>query len=46
MTGATLIDNEYGLKLENVELKHFGSAKMIKHIQAAVTVSGVRFPFN
>ena len=30
MTGATLIDNEYGLKLENVEFKHFGSAKMIK----------------
>jgi hypothetical protein len=30
MTGATLIDNEYGLKLQDVELKHFGSAKMIK----------------
>lgn len=30
MTGATLIDNEFGLRLEDVELKHFGSAKMIK----------------
>ena len=30
MTGATLVDNEYGLKLEDVELKHFGSAKIIK----------------
>ena len=30
MTGATLIDNQYGLKLEDVQLKHFGSAKIIK----------------
>lgn len=30
MTGATLVDNEYGLKLQDVEFKHFGSAKMIK----------------
>ena len=29
MTGATLIDDEFDLKLEEVELKHFGSAKMI-----------------
>lgn len=26
MVGATLVDNEFGLKLEDVELKHFGSA--------------------
>ena len=30
MTGATLIDDEFDLKLEEVELKHFGSAKMIQ----------------
>ena len=29
MTGATLIDNEFILKLENVEMKHFGTAKLI-----------------
>jgi hypothetical protein len=29
MTGATLVDNEYVLKLQDVELKHFGTAKMI-----------------
>ena len=29
MTGATLIDNEHVLKLKDVEMKHFGSAKMI-----------------
>ena len=30
MTGATLIDNEFGITLDQVELKHFGSAKIIK----------------
>lgn len=30
MVGATLVDNEYGLQLDQVELKHFGSAKVIK----------------
>ena len=30
MTGATLVDNEFGLKLEDVTMQHFGSAKMIK----------------
>lgn len=29
MTGATLVDDEVGLMLEDVELKHFGSAKMV-----------------
>jgi len=29
MTGATIVDNEYVLKLEDVELKHFGTAKLI-----------------
>ena len=29
MTGATLVDNEYVLKLQDVDLKHFGTAKMI-----------------
>ncbi len=28
-TGATLIDNEYGIKLKDVTLEHFGSAKKI-----------------
>ena len=28
-TGATLIDNEYNIKLEEVALDHFGSAKKI-----------------
>jgi len=27
--GATPIDNEYGLKLEDIKLDHFGSAKKI-----------------
>ena len=26
MTGATLVDDDYDLRLEDVELKHFGSA--------------------
>lgn len=30
MTGATLIDNEFGLTLDQVQLKDFGSAKVIK----------------
>ena len=30
MTGATVVDNEFVLKLEDVELKHFGTAKLIK----------------
>jgi len=30
MVGATLVDNEFGLKVEDVQLKHFGSAKVIK----------------
>lgn len=30
LVGATLVDNEYGLKLSEVELKHFGGAKVIK----------------
>ena len=30
ITGATLVDNEYGLGLEDVQLKHFGSAKVIQ----------------
>lgn len=29
MTGATIVDNEYVLKLQDVEFKHFGTAKMI-----------------
>lgn len=28
-TGATVIDNEYGIKLSEVTLEHFGSAKKI-----------------
>lgn len=28
-TGATIIDNEYGIKLEDVKIEHFGSAKNI-----------------
>ena len=30
MTGATLVDDEFDLKLEDVELKHFGSAKLVQ----------------
>ena len=30
MTGATIVDNEHILKLEDVELKHFGSAKSVQ----------------
>ena len=30
MTGATLVDDEFNLKLKDVEMKHFGSAKNIK----------------
>jgi len=30
MTGATLVDNEHVLKLEEIELKHFGRCKFIK----------------
>ena len=30
MTGATLIDDDMDLKLEDLELKHFGSAKNVK----------------
>ena len=30
MTGATIVDNEHVLKLEDVELKHFGSAKTVQ----------------
>lgn len=30
MTGATLIDEDFGVGLEDVELKHFGSAKMVQ----------------
>jgi chaperonin GroEL len=30
MTGATLVDNEHVLKLEDIELKHFGRCKFIK----------------
>ena len=29
MTGATLVDDEHEIKLEEVEMKHFGAAKMI-----------------
>lgn len=30
MVGATIVDNEYGLNIADVEYKHFGSAKVIK----------------
>ena len=30
MTGATLVDNEFDLKIEDVKLEHFGSAKTIR----------------
>lgn len=30
MTGATLVDNEHVLKLEDITLEHFGRAKFIK----------------
>ena len=30
MTGATLVDNEYELMLEDVKLEHFGRASLIK----------------
>lgn len=30
MVGATIVDNEFGLTLDKVQLKHFGSAKVIK----------------
>jgi len=36
MTGATLVDEEFNLKLEDVEFKHFGSAKRI-HVSADFT---------
>lgn len=29
MTGATLIDDEFGVTIGEVELKHFGSAKQV-----------------
>jgi chaperonin GroEL len=43
MTAATLIDNEYGLKLEDVELKHLGSAKMIKADREFIQINGGNF---
>lgn len=30
MTGATLVDNEMDLKLEDIQISHFGSAKNIR----------------
>lgn len=30
MTGATLVDNEFGLQIEDVKLADLGSAKSIK----------------
>lgn len=33
-TGATIIDDDLGLRLEDVEYKHFGSAKKIVVDQA------------
>ena len=30
MTGATLIDDDFNIKLEDVQLKHFGSAKQVQ----------------
>jgi len=30
MTGATLVDEEFGLKLEDVQFHHFGSANRVQ----------------
>lgn len=43
MTGATLIDEEFNLKMENVELKHFGSAKMISIDHSFTHIVGGNF---
>ncbi len=43
MVGATLIDNEYGIKLSEVQLKHFGSAKIIKTDENFTHIVGGNF---
>jgi chaperonin GroEL len=43
MVGATVIDNEFGLRLEDVQLKHFGSAKLIKTDQDFTHIVGGAF---
>lgn len=43
MVGATLIDNEYGINLNEVRLKHFGSAKIIKTDENFTHIVGGNF---
>ena len=43
MTGATLVDNEFGLKIEDVRLEHFGSAKTIRVDQDFTHIIGGSF---
>ena len=43
MTGATVVDNEFVLKLEDVELKHFGSAKTITIDESFTHIVGGNF---
>lgn len=43
MVGATLIDNEYGINLNEVQLKHFGSAKIIKTDENFTHIVGGNF---
>ena len=43
MTGATLVDNEFGLKIEDVKLEHFGSAKTIRVDQDFTHIIGGSF---
>ena len=40
MVGATLVDNEFELKLEDVKLKHFVSAQLIKTDQEFTHIVG------
>jgi len=40
ITGATVVDNEHVLRLEDVELEHFGTAKLIKVSMDETIVDG------
>ena len=40
MTGATLVDDEYVLKMKDLTLEHFGKARMIKVSENETTISG------
>lgn len=43
MTGATLIDDEHNLRLADVELKHFGSAKKVQIDASFTNIVGGNF---